>query len=228
MALKQLVTVIALSAATVPTFAQELITNGSFEQPAFAADPSFWNTANPDGPYFYGSTHAIPGWSSSGSSGVWLPSGSMFTSIPDGKQAGWTSDGVYAGSLTQDTGHILAANESLVFSISVGDRANLHSQYNDTTDGIADLYAGTTKISEIEITNIGSTGNWTTVTESLSSAFLATYVGKDLSVVLSTPGSGPNGGYQASWDAISLQAVPEPFSMTLLGLGAAALLRKRK
>lgn len=228
---KNLFALTFLAVAASSAFAGELVTNGSFELPTFdPSNPGVWSTFNPDGPYIYGSTLAIPGWTSAGSAGVWVPSGAMFTSMPDGVQAGWTSDGVYAGSLTQDTGHLIAVGESLNLSYAFGDRSNLLSHYGDRSEGVFSLYAGASLVYQNLITGPGTTGSWVTETASLSASDLASYVGDDLTIVLSTRGYGERNGYQGSWDAVSLknQAVPEPATMTLLIAGAGSLLARRK
>lgn len=207
----------ALAAATFAS-ATELITNGDFENPT---PDGTWNFSNPDGPYRYGN---FTGWSATGASGVWKPAAGMFNSM-SGLQAGWAGDGGSAGMLRQDTGYIVQNGDSLVFKVSIGDRANLLDHYRISTYGVGELFADNDLVASLTLTAAGNSGNWFSAVFTLNSPYVSTFAGKELNVRLSSLA-----GYQASFDDVSVdvQSVPEPATISVLGLSALTLLRRRK
>lgn len=198
--------------------ATALVVNGSFEAPP--ADAS-WNS-HPDGPYQIGS---FSGWTSSGQSGHWRPNlgVSTFSSMPDGSQAGYTGDGLLGGTLTQDLHHTILAGETLTFQVSLGDRADLPA-FGIVSSGRAELDANGSTIGAFNVNGNGS-GTWATANFFFPAASLNTYVGENLSIVLSSLD-----GQQMSFDNISVtsSAVPEPASLAALGLGVVALIKRRR
>ena len=219
--MKQLA-ILALVAGTcmISTSAKavELVLNGSFENPA---PGSSWNYSNPDGPYLTGS---FTNWVSSGPSGVWQPNASMFTSIPDGRQVGWTGNVLAAGSLTQTFSHTISVGETLTMSGESGDRSNLLSGYGGVTSGTVTLFTSSNVLLlQANVTGSGSTGLWNNFSLNMAPGSLDAYAGQSMYLVLASPI-----GKQANFDKISVQVVPEPSTLTALGMFGLALLRKRK
>ena len=214
--------------------AGQLIQNGDFLQPQYnPANPGPWSPDPVQGPFVYGSALPIPHWTSFGSSGVWEPTSVVFSPIPGGgNSAGWTSDGLDPGYLTQDTAYDLKAGDSLSLSYYFGDRANLASMYNMLSEGEVDLYAGGNLLYDKTLNGPGTTGGWTLETASFSAAQLAPYVGDDLVLQFATQGYIYPYGYQASWVGASLiesNATPEPAPYAILAAGLGfGLLRRRK
>jgi len=204
---------ISTSAKTV-----ELVLNGSFENPA---PDSFWNYSNPDGPYLTGS---FTNWVSSGQSGVWQPGTGMFSSIGDGLQVGWTGNVAAAGTLTQTLSHTIAVGDSFVLAGEFGDRSNLLQGYGGVTTGTVSVYTSTNVfMMAANLSGTGTTGNWSNFSLNFPTGTFDAYAGQGMYIVLSSPV-----GAQTSYDKISVQAVPEPSTLTALGMFGLALLRKRK
>lgn len=67
------------------------------------------------------------------------------------------------------------------------------------------------------------------ISRTYDAAALAAFVGQSITVQFGTTPGNPNAG-RASWDDISLVAIPEPSSAVLFGgcLGVLALLRRRR
>ena len=217
MSLRNGLLVLALAASCFAS-ATELVVNGDFETPT---PDNTWNYSNVDGAYKYGS---YTGWTSSGASGVWQPSAAMFTSMPSGLQAGWASDGGTGGDLTQNLGYALQLGDTVTFKVSIGDRANLASQYGLTTYGLAELYADNSLIMSASVNAPGTTGAWYNFTLAGSAGQFDAMVGKTLNVRLSSLAR-----QQGSFDNVSVdvESVPEPATMSLLGLAVVPLLRRR-
>ncbi|MFT5410887.1 MAG: hypothetical protein ACI9NC_003620 [Verrucomicrobiales bacterium] len=96
------------------------------------------------------------------------------------------------------------------------------------TDLRLDLLANGVVITPSTMGGLG-TGNdvWYTMTQTYDSAALAAFAGQALTVEFGTNPTNTAGG-RASWDNISLVAVPEPSAMSLLLLGGLAALRRKR
>lgn len=207
----------AFACLSTASFAVELVTNGSFENPT---PDSSWTTTV-DGSYIAGS---FTGWTAAGMAGAWRPSAGMFTSMPDGVQAGWASDTVTGGSLRQYFSHTIAVGEVVTISGSIGDRSDLFAGWGATTAGTVTLYTSTNfPLMGVGVYGNGTTGKWTSFTASSTPGALDAFAGQTLYIELASVG-----GAQASFDNISVQVVPEPSTLAMFGLMGLALVRKRR
>lgn len=204
----------AMSMASV-----ELVTNGNFETPT--PDGS-WNNSNPDGAYLPSSFN---GWTVTGAAGVWRPNAGMFNAMPSPVQAGYAGDGGSAGMLYQDLNHVVGAGEAFTAKFYIGDRANLVSKYGISTEGTAALYADNNLVCAFTLFSNLDTGDFSGIFFGLNSVYMNQFVGKNLNLRLTSPS-----GKQASFDDISvtLDSVPEPATMTVVGLGVLALIRRKR
>jgi len=166
-------------------------------------------------------------WTPSGVAGSLLPAaGTWSGAIPDGgPQVGSTN----AGSLTQDLGTALLANETYTFTVWVSSRVGL------AFDPDIVLEAGSTPL--ITWTAAGTQGpapnddhtnnlyNWVEWTGTYTSPASGAPVGQDLEIVLGSTAA------QTDFDEVSLtdsSAVPEPAMFMLVGAGLLGLVTRRR
>jgi len=186
--------------------------------PSFEADVP--NIGHADGNYAQG---PFTGWIADSGAGFWAPvlGPNTFAAIPDGVQVGYTGNGG-VGAMFQDTAEVIAVGKTYKLSVYLGNRANLPS-YGMNGLGAISLQD-----------SLGNTLATTGLVSATSNQFdLQTLY---YTVPIASPSAGLNlrihfsspGGSQASYDQVVAEAVPEPASMAALGLGALALLRRRR
>ncbi len=213
-------TLITLAALAGVTHAQNLITNGSFENPA--------------GPYtnLPSGSGSVPGWNVSGSSvsvfGVvdFQPSGAFVSSgiAP----ASSTTDGVKALDLATN-------NADVTIAQTVGTSAG--TSYNLTFDLGSTSALGRNGIGNYELLLNGNVvANYhievpdTTVIRYFSRSYAFTGTGSD-TIAFRSVGSTYTASLKQDFafiDNVSLTPVPEPSSAALLGLGGLALILRRR
>lgn len=204
--------VFILAALGLAATAPAQLVNASFEEPSL-----------PNGTF---NASGITGWSVSGESGVWnIPSASFFTiEAPHGTQIGYSNGNFVAQQ----------ASISLVEGLN-----GVSLQAGRRSDGFAgsfdlQLWVGGTVSSGAVVTGgemIASTSfNHLNVAPTSFTLIEANFVaqandprlGQALSVrMVKTAGS------QMNWDDVQMTAVPEPTTLGILALGAAAALRRR-
>jgi uncharacterized protein (TIGR03382 family) len=208
---------VTFSAANATNF----VLNGSFENPTYS---SSW-VSQSGGDYLIG---APTSWNLAGVGGVFRPDSSAFSSVPDGVNVGFVSEGNNAGTLSQTLSYTITGNEDIIFDGYIGDRKDIGAgnfYSNVSTLGIASIFTTSNVfLGSVTVSSPGGSGIWTYFNIAVNKTALTPYVGQGLKITLATAGSGK----QASFDNIGVQAVPEPASMTVLGLGLAAVLRRRK
>jgi hypothetical protein len=179
------------------------IQNASFESP-------------PVDPGVYTSNGVITDWTTySPESGVWNPTGGSYFYGHgwDGNQVAYMNGA--GSSVSQNLDTDVSAATTYTLSTLFGSRLD---QFNGI--GSFNLLAGSTIVASIYLNSEGNTGLWYSANTSWTST--APYVGEDISVeYLLTSGN------QLDVDAASLQAVPEPFTMTLGIAGVGLAVRRR-
>lgn len=203
----------ALTLLSSSVFALTVV-NPSFE----AGTPG--SGGNAEGTYTSGS---FTGWTADANSGFWQPvlGAATFSSLPDGVKAGYTGNGG-AGSMYQDLADTFVESWTYTLSVYIGNRAGL-SAYGFNALGEVSLQdsSGTTLVSSGLIS--ATPGTFSLVTLSYTVQYGSLSAGQNIRVHFSSPA-----GSQASYDQVSVIASPEPATMAALGLGAVALLRRRK
>lgn len=199
---------LGLALAMIPAANASLI-NGGFENPVVG--PGVFN-------------NEIPGWTTSGNSGVWnIPHGFFNIEAPEGSQIGYLN----GASLSQvsSTALIEGANSLHFFG----------GRRNDNFAGSfrAELYAGGTA-SGGNITGgtlLGSAtythtnfalNSFTAMTIDYTAASGDSLIGQMLGVKIVRLSG------QANFDDFRFEAVPEPATMLALGAGLAAFLRRKR
>lgn len=157
----------------------------------------------------------IPGWTGTDSSGF-TPFGqfqpgvqdanfAFFNSIPDGITIGYSN----GGEITQTVGSTVQLG--IVYTLQV-DQGLRNDGVPDP--GIVELIIGGN--APIIATGVpASLGDWSTFTATYIG--LAADVGKPITIALVSPGA------QGDWDNVRLDAVPEPATLFLVGMGLIAL-----
>jgi hypothetical protein len=169
------------------------VMNSSFEDPVQAPG---------------GFSFAVTGWTSNGGSVFRPVVGGSVNSVPDGFQVGATGLAGGAQSLSQDVGVPVVVGQTYELDLFVGTRKE-----GNSSNWLIELQAGGITFASKSGTVATGDGNFFAVTlQGVGSG------SGDLGVRLSETGIG-----QTLWDEVQLQtvnAVPEPTSLTLLSIGA--------
>lgn len=187
------------------------VQNFSFEQPGTGKIKGWDNPGNDD----------VPGWSSdtqAQDSGV----ESDWPGSTDGSWSGFMMSG--DSSIYNLTDHIIAAGD--IFTLQVDARDNW-------TDGTADfklsLYsdvAGVRNPIASSVVSLDAADIWLTYTLTFSANDLAASIGNPIGIELDNVSA--TGSSWVGFDNVRLDVVPEPMTLSLLGLGAIVLRRGRK
>ena len=213
-----LIAVLALSASTFA--ASVAIVNAGFEDPVWT-----------EGEWDYG----VPGWDTFGpgpSSGTWNPdaTGDVFYGYggeaPEGLNVAWMEAGddggaSVEGGIAQVLNDTLTTGMTYTLTVEVG-----NSYYYDWGQGYkVHLLAAFTLLAEDDNSKAPPTDTFetSTVTYTYNPAQSA-LLGMPLEIrLLAKPGNG-----ELDVDNVRLDAVPEPATMGLLGMGALGLIRRRR
>lgn len=202
--------IVALAITVLP-FAQASLINGGFENPV--TNPGTFTNLG------------IPGWSSSGESGVWnIPSGGFFSAeAPEGTQIGYLN----GASLSQISSTALVEGTNTLYFFGGRRSDGFAGSFR------AELYAGGTATGGNIVGGslLGSVNyihtdfaptTFTEMTIGYTAVSGDSLIGQSLGVKI-TRLSG-----QANFDGFRFEAVPEPATMLALIAGLAGLARRKK
>ncbi|MBS1705131.1 MAG: PEP-CTERM sorting domain-containing protein [Armatimonadetes bacterium] len=200
-------------AFSIVTGAHAAIINGGFELPALGLN-SFNNE--------------ITSWTKSGTGGVWHynpESTTYFSEVaPDGVQVGFLN----SGSAAQQTSDVLAEGLTTLY-FSVGRRNDAYEGdvrfeiWAGGTVATGAVNGGTMLASSEVLKDSLVKGSWKDFSLTYTAGANDAMLGEKLSVRIVKL----NGG-QVDFDRVSWSAVPEPFSLMGLGLGALGLISRRR
>ncbi len=194
-----------------------LLTNASFESPAQSGP----------GTAFQGS---IPGWTVTGVGGAYFPSmppnpthdpfGPSVNFVPDGNQVGFAGGSGSSGtdSLFQNTGVAVIVGTQYSLSVDVGSRLT-NQGGSFASNWTVELLAGSTVIGQQSGSSAVGDGNFNLVTVNATGSGTGNLGIEFISHAF--PGAANS---QTFFDNVSLNTVvPEPSSLTLLGISVAGM-----
>jgi hypothetical protein len=177
-----------------------------------------------------------------GNLGPWNPEADYYGgNAPEGQNVGWTNPGTEDGGFGQVLTETLAAGMTYTLTVKVGNtagydwsgyRVQLLAGGTPQASGDGSDYAGEVTggflLAEDNntVTIADDTFGTSTVTYVYNPAHSA-YLGKPLQIRLLCRGGG-TGEEEVDFDGVRLDAVPEPATLALLGLGGLSVLLGRK
>lgn len=212
------------------------VPNFSFENPTLAPG-QFTQTSG------LGDSTAIPGWTVSGTvpviAGIRRNSDptTQFSSLPDGNQFAYVGTRVTGNQgnmvLTAPTGNLPTIVAGTGYTVTVAVGRNIHNTFGAGSLELDLTANGTVVASTFLDVNTVTGDTFKDISTTLSPAASAAFAGQQLSIRLVETNTSPagSGDYnEVALDNVRLvtTAVPEPASLGVLALGAAALLTKRR
>ena len=196
-----------LVVAAGPASAGNLLINGDFSQPDAATPPNDGSVYK----FIYAGDPSLTGWTvTSGSVEVDLTTPTFGAPTASGNPQNLDLDGNSAGTITQSFTTIMGQTYSLDFYYS----NNIYGSAASATVSVSD-----STLTPVVITHSGATYgslNWQYEEET----FVANSTSATLMFASNDPASSTTG---ILLDGVSVSAVPEPASVTLLGLGVSVL-----
>ncbi len=208
---KTFLAVLVLGLVVVVQAAPVVVDNFSFEQPGTGKIKGWNGEAGAD----------VPGWASDGQA------------VDSGVESDWPghTDGLWTAFIMQGdpsiynlTGHAIAAGE--VFTLQVDARDNW-------TDGTADLMislyydlAGVRNTVASSTFTLDAADVWMTYSLTFAANDTPAAIGNLIGIEIDNVS--PSISSWQGLDNVRLDVIPEPATMLLMGLGATALIRKRK
>lgn len=154
---------------------------------------------------------------------------SFWTSYDSGLHGNLIAFTQGVSTLSQTLTDTYQTGQTYTLTVLVGDSYESPSPVSDPTsnpDGLAyaiQLLAGSTVVAETNSTSFPAANTHLSVDVTFDVADNASVIGQPITIAI----KGYTGG-SATFDNVSLSAVPEPASLSLLGLGALGLLRRRR
>ena len=206
---------------TFKSLSAALVLTSASSHAATVINPSFESGPLGDGVNASGS---FTGWVSTGSSGYQNLPGTTYTPLPtDGDHNAFTNFG--SGVLSQVTSEVITANNTYTFTVDVGQLSAFSGSL-----GTIRIFGSTggPSVSIAQLTNIAPTPGTYFKNLTVSYTALASgdpFAGQAVGIALISQND-----TQVIFDNVRFEvgAVPEPSSMLLGGLGALALLRRRR
>ena len=211
--------VITLLGAALAASAQNLIVNGGFENPV---------VGNGNLGIYSGGSTAITGWTVTGTDVLILDTN--YGEPGNGIARFASQEGVQSLDITGSANTGLADGVRQTISTAMGmtyrvsfsvgrAQSSVNSSLYNSPSTVRLSIGGGPLTSYTNSNSTSGTTNW----QSFTTSFVATGTSTDVAFLNGTPDNS-----FAGLDNVSVQAVPEPASLAALGLGAAALLRRRK
>ena len=206
---------------TFKSLSAALVLTSAASQAATVLNPSFEADIAGEGNNPGGS---FTGWVVSGAAGYQDLPGTTYTPLPtDGIQNAYANFGT--GVLSQLTSEVITAGNTYTFTVDVG----LLSAFAGTGSlGTIRLFGSTggPSVSIAELTGLAPTAGTYLTNQTISYTALASadpFAGQSVGIALIN-----QAGTQVIFDNVRFDVIPEPSTALLGGLGALALLRRRR